>query len=255
MLAARLEPSIDQARLPGTGTVLSPVDGRRPIRAVLFDVDGTLYRQGPVRVSMAVELLAALARRPLPTLKTLAVVREFRRAQEEMRRSGQSAQSQVVKAAEKAGVPASLAAGIVDEWMHQRPLRHLRRFRADGLLPLLDLLRGRGLRLGVLSDYPCREKLAALGIEEYFSLVLSAADPQIAVFKPNPRGFVRASEVWRLAPQDVLVVGDRAEVDGAGATAAGMHCVIVGSSARAASASCIVLPTLERLIRVCDVSR
>ena len=35
----------------------SPLDARQRIRAVLFDLDGTLYRQGRMRTLMAMELL------------------------------------------------------------------------------------------------------------------------------------------------------------------------------------------------------
>jgi FMN phosphatase YigB (HAD superfamily) len=78
------------------------------------------------------------------------------------------------------------------------------------------------------------------------------ADPEIGVLKPNPRGFLHACEIWGLDPQDVLVVGDRAEVDAAGAAAAGMSSVIVSHHAAAASQipACVVFPSLERLSRV-----
>jgi FMN phosphatase YigB (HAD superfamily) len=38
-----------------------------------------------------------------------------------------------------------------------------------------------------------------------------------------------ACEVWRLAPSDVLYVGDRADIDARGAAVIGMPCAILGS--------------------------
>ncbi|MNC97295.1 hypothetical protein D3C83_149080 [compost metagenome] len=53
------------------------------------------------------------------------------------------------------------------------------------------------------------------------------------------------------------MVGDRPDVDAAGAHAAGMPCVIIGGGRRAARghASYLALPSLERLTRVLDDRR
>ena len=91
--------------------------------------------------------------------------------------------------------------------------------------------------MGVLSDYPAEAKLRALGLAGRFSLVLCATDPEVGAFKPNPRGFLRACERWQIARGDVLVVGDRVDVDAAGAAAAGMPCVIIGQVHRPAGPS------------------
>src|SRR5262245_16824787 len=64
--------------------VRNPVtDGR--IAAVLFDLDGTLYRQGPIRALMALELATLALRSPLRAPVTWRVLSEFRRAQETLR--------------------------------------------------------------------------------------------------------------------------------------------------------------------------
>ena len=119
---------------------------------------------------------------------------------------------------------------LVTEWMVERPLKHLLRCRADGLLPLLDFLIQRGIKVGVFSDYPPQLKLDALGIGGRFSVVLSSTDPDIGRFKPHPRGFLVAAARWQIDPAEVLVVGDRPDTDAAGAAAAGMPCVIVGTA-------------------------
>jgi hypothetical protein len=48
-----------------------PLDPARSIRGVVFDLDGTLYRQRPVRVCMAVELAALPLARPAETFARL----------------------------------------------------------------------------------------------------------------------------------------------------------------------------------------
>jgi FMN phosphatase YigB (HAD superfamily) len=83
-----------------------------------------------------------------------------------------------------------------------------------------------------------------------------ASDPAIGAFKPNPRGYLQACAIWRLSPDQVVFVGDRADVDAAGAAAAGMPCVIIGRRKSDQGGHCQydVLPTLERLSDVIHAS-
>ena len=59
-----------------------------PIRAVVFDVDGTLYRQSPVRRAMTARLARAYWRRRSVRTRDAACPPAYRRAQESLRRSG-----------------------------------------------------------------------------------------------------------------------------------------------------------------------
>lgn len=221
-----------------------------PIRGVLFDLDGTLYRQAPLRALMALELCTLPLTNPLTGWRQLRVVSEYRRAQEVLRErgtaTGQDAQCQL--AATAAGVTAVEARRVVDEWMVRRPLKYLRRLRAAGLDRTFDWLASRGVPVGVLTDYPALDKLRALGLRDRFSTVLCATDPEIGSFKPHPRGFLLACERWGLEPRQVLMVGDRVEVDAAGAAAAGMPSVIIGRRQSAPlPPNCLLLPSFERL--------
>jgi len=105
----------------------------------------------------------------------------------------------------------------------------------------------------VLSDYPTESKLRALGLAGRFSPVVCATDPDVDAFKPSPRGFLRACELWGLPPRDVLMIGDRTDVDAAGAIAAGMPCVIIGRvSSRHDSTGYRVFSSLKRLRRALE---
>jgi HAD superfamily hydrolase (TIGR01549 family) len=203
----------------------------RPLRAVLFDVDGTLYHQGRLRSCMAVELAGSLAlSSPEARRRVLRVLRTYRRVHEEMRDMVGTpvplSAYQVAATARREGVPDEEVAAIVTEWMHRRPLKYLSWCRRRGLTDLLSRLEAGGFRLGVLSDYPPRDKLAALGIAPFFTDVWCSTDPDINALKPHPRGFLQACARWNLQPQEVLYVGDRTEVDAAGALAAGLGCAL-----------------------------
>jgi HAD superfamily hydrolase (TIGR01509 family) len=233
---------------------VADVVSAHPCRAVLFDLDGTLYRQKPLRALMAAELLTLPLAGPRKAARRLTALRAYRHAQEALRSTTSAglAAEQINVAATASGLPVEEVDALVTEWMLQRPLKYLQFCRAPGLIPVLDALAAKGLRLGVFSDYPALAKIEALGLGRRFSPVLCSTDAEIAAFKPHPRGFLRACELWGLSPSDVLFVGDRPEVDAAGAAAAGMRCVIVGRSEAPAGANYAVVPTFERFSRVFD---
>ena len=234
-------------------SVRHPLFPGRRIRAVLFDVDGTLYRQRPLRMLMAAELGALAFTRPLRAPAIWRTLSAYRSAQEMLRGGDDgTAARQVEMAASRVGITKDEAAAIVDEWMVERPLKHLAKCRARGLVALLEFLEARRVLVGILSDYPAAKKLSALGISRYFSLVLCATDPDVGAFKPSPRGFLAASGRWQLDPEDVLYVGDRADADAAGAAAARMPAVIVSGARLELPAGALVVSSLERLRHVLD---
>jgi putative hydrolase of the HAD superfamily len=246
--SCELNPALPQS-------VPNPADPSRQIRAVLFDLDGTLYDQRPMRMLMGLELAGLALTRPLQAPISWRVLSEFRKAQETLR-GGEtthgSALRQIEVTASRTGISREQVEALVTEWMMRRPLKYLQRCRAEGLMPLLEFLSTRGIKVGVLSDYPAEEKLEALGIGGRFSVVLCSKDPVVGMFKPHPRGFLVASERLQVHPSEILVVGDRPDTDGAGAAAAGMPCVIIGTPRSSASNGFVSLPSLERLRNVLD---
>jgi HAD superfamily hydrolase (TIGR01509 family) len=213
-------------------------------RAVLFDLDGTLYHQLPVRALMAAELVTEAAltgvglrdsgfdqTNPGRAIRTL---RTFRHVREELRGLGCPADSldalQFEWTAERCDEPVAFVANLVNEWMFRRPLKYIAHFRRAAVVELVTRLRARNVGLGVLSDYPVSEKLAALELTDVFPVTLCTSDPVINAFKPHPKGFLIACERFGLQPHEVAYVGDRPDVDATGARAAGMDCYLVGSS-------------------------
>jgi FMN phosphatase YigB (HAD superfamily) len=204
----------------------------RGVRAVLFDVDGTLYSQRRLRVFMAMELVRAALGAPGRMTDTVRIITAFRRTREDLRRLGAGSAPlddlQFTRTADVLGIEAAVVRRVIDEWIFTRPLPYLRFTRRAGLREVLAALQQQRLHIGALSDYPTDAKLEALGVAPQFSLRLCTTDSSINAFKPHPRGFLLACEQWGLDPQEVLYVGDRPEIDGAGAAAAGTRCVIVG---------------------------
>ena len=208
------------------------------IRAFLLDVDGTLYRQTPVRLWMACEMgvVSPLTYGVSQALRLGRAIAEFRKVREELRALGAPSsplvELQYRETARRAGVTAGEVEATVSEWMFSRPLKYVARAPRSRVASFLIAARRAGLLIGALSDYPVADKLAALGLSDYFSLRLCTTDREINALKPHPRGFLEACRVWGLSPLEVLYVGDRPDVDATGARAAGMRCAIVGQSAR-----------------------
>ena len=222
--------------------------GLAGLRCVVFDLDGTLYRQPPLRRRMLVELALAPLSGPRRALSTMRILKAFREEREHLRALGQPAESlaelQYSRPAARLGVPVGDVRRVVEDWMFQRPLRHLAPCARPALAPSLERLRAAGLALGVFSDYPVEQKLVALGVQGAFAVRLDATDPAINAFKPHPWGFAVAAERLGCAPAETLYVGDRLDVDVEGAHAAGMHAAWIG---RRAAGSAIAHDEHERL--------
>lgn len=209
-------------------------------RALLLDLDGTLYPLGVMRRRMALELLGGLASSslrgaPLRGLRTIHRLRVFRAKREQLRARGRAGEAleqlQYSVPAQTLGMDPQELQALVQEWMHERPLKHLRALALPDLKPFLVGAREAGAKLGVFSDYAPGAKLDALDVRDLVDLELAATDPEINAFKPHPAGFVRACEEWGLPAREVLCVGDREGLDGAGARAAGMGVCILGPGA------------------------
>ncbi len=194
------------------------------VRLVVFDVDGTLYRQTPLRRHMARDLLLDMvARRDTRALRVLRRYRATREALAETETPDFDARARDV-AARACRCRSDLVDAIVDEWIDRRPLRYLRTLRYPGLPRLFGDLRAAGRRIGVLSDFPVADKLAALGLEA--DIAVAATDPAVRLGKPHPRGLQRVIELAGTTPEHTLLIGDRWERDGLAAQRAGARVLI-----------------------------
>ena len=91
----------------------------------------------------------------------------------------------------------------------------------------LDLLRADGRRLAVVSNSTSeagvRRLLDRAGLLDYFERVVSSGTEGVA--KPDPEIFRRAVARMGLAPAEALMVGNLPTTDARGAAAAGLHAV------------------------------
>lgn len=203
------------------------------IKGVLFDVDGTLYHQTLLRPIMIFLLVLLNIHNPKELFRKAKVIAFYRKAQENLRHSfhGSSncSSKQIDLAINNTGESYAYISKTIMEWFEKRSLLFLRLCRRRGLNFVLNQLYQNGFKLGVFSDYPAQDKLRALRVYEYFSIIVSENDPEVKGFKPKTNGFAVVARRMRLEPFEILYVGDRAEVDGVGASEAGMPVIILKS--------------------------
>jgi putative hydrolase of the HAD superfamily len=197
------------------------------IRLVVFDVDGTLYDQRGLRFCMLREMLQTSIRGR--GVEFIRILRAYRRIREEL---GESLHEDferelTSRTAARSGCSEERVLSTAGEWLEQRPLRHLIRYRYPRLPELFQGLRQQGKKIGIFSDYPAREKLEALQLDADF--IVCASDEDVRVLKPHPRGLHVLMSRAAMAPTQTILIGDRPERDGLAARAADVHALIRSS--------------------------
>jgi putative hydrolase of the HAD superfamily len=94
-------------------------------------------------------------------------------------------------------------------------------------VPTIERLRGRGYRLGIISNFDSRldDLLPALGLTSCFEQVVLSW--RVGFAKPDRRIFTLACERMAVIPARALHVGDSVSEDAEGALAAGLRAVLL----------------------------
>jgi len=97
----------------------------------------------------------------------------------------------------------------------------------DDTLPALEKIRGKGVRMGIISNWDHRlfSIVEQLGLSEFFEQV--TASSAVGVAKPGKRIFEAALKAMNALPEESLHVGDSLEDDYHGATRAGLKAVLL----------------------------
>jgi putative hydrolase of the HAD superfamily len=115
--------------------------------------------------------------------------------------------------------------------------------------PLLDDLRDRDFKLGVISNATdlARKVLVNLRLDRYFkALVISA---EVGVNKPDQKIFQIAAKELKVSPGRAIYIGDRLAVDVIGARRAGMNAILVDRSGAYQDVNCLRVKSLSSLRR------
>lgn len=196
------------------------------VKAVIFDVDGTLYTQGKLRKKMAFSLLKHYALRPW-SFRDLTVLHHFRKEREKKAgyQGGNLENAQYDWCAGKVNRPIAEIKKVVEQWMFAYPNQYLPTCMYLGVKEFFLALQGHQIKVAIYSDYKALDKLGAMGLEA--DLVVCSTDPEVDRLKPDPKGLLYAAERLGVEVGACLFIGDRQEMDGECAIRAGMPYLIV----------------------------
>ena len=189
------------------------------IRGVIFDLDGTLYDQIPVRICMLIELLFFFMAFKISRQKILAL-RFFRNKYEDLSSNKYECayNLSIEKTAQKFNLSPENVLKITDEWLINRPLKYIKLFRSAGVETTFKKLADLGIKIAVFSNYPTEKKIAALGLSPDFQI--SPSRSKLRYVKPHPNGISIILAEFDIKKNNLLLIGDRIDHDGECATLA-----------------------------------
>lgn len=183
------------------------------IQAVLFDVDGTLY---PNYKMYFISVLFFL-RHP-------HIARCFQRMRKNIRKIDHIdnfQQKQAMIMAEDLGIDEKKAVEILDKYIYREFVQMFSWIKPFRIIhQVLEEFRAEGLKLGVISDFPVKNKLSFLELDEYWNIVMSA--DEMGFLKPRKETFLKAAEKLNIPPEKIIYVGNHYVYDIIGANRAGM---------------------------------
>ena len=183
------------------------------IKAVLFDVDGTLYPQSyfiwtSIRFMLRHPLLSAVFRQLRHDVRAIGGVEDLHLAQTSL-------------CAGYLRIPAEKAQYLLETHIYGTFMDMLAKAKPyPEAEPLLASLKEAGLKMGVITDYPVGAKVSALGFDKYWDVTISA--DTIGHLKPEPDAFLLAAELLKISPEQIIYVGNEYKYDIIGAKRAGM---------------------------------
>jgi putative hydrolase of the HAD superfamily len=189
------------------------------IKAVLFDLDGTLYDRDRVADALFAEQYDAF----VDALGSLGRERFLRDVHEMDEHGHAEKELGYRKVVQRWGFEPALAERLIEHfWSAYDKHMELSQDTTD----TLRALRGRGLKLGIVTNGPSRtqrRKIATLGLADSFDAILVSGEE--GVHKPDAELFRRALARCGVAPHEALFVGDHPVADVAGAHGAGLKAV------------------------------
>jgi putative hydrolase of the HAD superfamily len=214
-------------------------------RAVLFDLDDTLYP----RRRFVLSGLAAVAVR-LSASHGIAAAQAFRAMTGAMRRGGHGREMQTCL--DQLGLSPALVPELVAIVRTHRPRLRLPVATRRALSTL-----GPGWRLGIVTNgLPSVQanKVEALGLDGLVDTVVYAAEQGTGAGKPDIAPFDVALRRLDVAPRRAVYVGDSEECDIAGASCAGLRTVLLRPRAdRSGTAADAVVRSVAEVPRIAEL--
>lgn len=236
------------------------------IRAILFDLDGTLRHNKPVASHVFLDFAVQLGL-PDSAQKRQANLRwvHYYWAQSpEMFADLAAYHDELSEAFWIQYARRCLAAFGADQTMADRLAPEVQRMMQEKYDPIyenwipedvpvaLRLLRQAGFCLGLVSNRstPFVDELERMGLAAYFDFVIAAGE--VNAWKPEPEIFEHALDRCDLKPEQAVYVGDNYYADIIGAQNAGLLPVLIDPDHLFPEATCAVIRTIGELPALLD---
>lgn len=183
------------------------------IKAVVFDIDGTLY---PNYQMYLCSIPAALGH---PRL-----VYHFGKVRAEIRKQdyqGSFRDFQAELLGRHLKVSKEKAGQAVEDHLYQSWAKSFKKVKTFPYVKtMLDCFKQKGIKMGVLSDFPVFPKIGYLGLDGYWDSAFTSEDT--GYLKPHKAPFERLIHELQVEPDEILYVGNSYRYDVLGARAVGM---------------------------------
>jgi len=183
------------------------------LKAVAFDLDGTLYPNSSLYIR-SVPLLFKYPRLFMHFGRVRSAIRKIRPIEDFY-----ALQAELFS--KELEITVDEAAGIIQDVIYpswRNVLKQMKLF--PGVRLVIEDLKRRGVKLGVLSDFPVKEKLKFLHIDGVWDYEYSSEE--VGYLKPNPEPFHHMAEALGCTPENIIYVGNHYDYDIVGASDAGM---------------------------------
>ena len=191
--------------------------------AVAFDLDGTLYPDYSLNLRLAPFIL-----KEHHLLMALGKARKLLR-NSDIKTAGSSGdfyERQARIMGEILGLPMEKARELTEHLIYRgwEPL-----FKKINLFPhvreTLESFQKKGIKLGLLSDFPPEIKLENLKIRDFWHAALSSEET--GYLKPDPAPFLELAKRMDTPPEQILYVGNSVPYDVTGAHKVGMKAALI----------------------------
>ncbi|RKX88176.1 MAG: HAD family hydrolase [Spirochaetes bacterium] len=184
------------------------------IKAVGFDIDGTLYPNYEMFLMSSPSFLS----HPRLVLHFGKIRKEIRKTEF----SGDFRETQSRLLAYSMKISKEKAADLIERHLYQKwvySFKGVRPFKT--VRPALLSLQRDGIRLGALSDFPVEKKLDFLGLSDLMEIAFSSEET--GYLKPHKAPFINLISRFGLNPDEILYVGNSYKYDILGAKKVGLR--------------------------------